>query len=444
MNLQQRLILKGEWFLPENEQEKLSGRLIYDPIEGIRLEVHGIFGHKKNPSYVREHQIIIGWVEGEKYVTLLSSYLKTPDTFSTYVVNYFFYDIKVSAIDLLCFTQINIHFNNLEEWVGISGFEMGDTKDLYKETENKEAKILYKLPQPIECQVESCNLSVIIDFTCKTPTWKIVTTEQSIKQITTIQLKSEKKIFFEDLLTYSVHMSDLFAFGTYQYPVISSVEFVIDGYVVPYFAIQSFRPQQKKDLIPQQMLFIYDDIREYINSILDQWFLLCNKLGGIVWLITEQFTEMGESYVNSFLNLAQAAESIHSKLYNHPKNDPITFRNFINELISYIPNEHREFVRNKINRNDLVLADRVDELMEKCGADLYSKFIPNKDSFVKEVKDTRNYYTHYDGENKTAIASGIDLYYLSKQLQKMLICVLLLEVGIKKDVLLRNIERIGK
>ena len=366
MDLQEKLVLNGEWFLPENEQERLSGRLIYDPEYGIRLEVHGVFGNKSYPSYFREHQIINGWVEGEKYVTLLSAFLKTPNTVSTYIVSYFFYDIKVNSFDFLQFNQINIRFSNLEEWVGISGFKMRSAEDLFNEVEHKEVKVFYKLPQPITYPIQSGKLSFSIDFTCTTPIWKIVTTEQSIKQITTFQLKSQQEINFLDLLKYADYIGNLFSFGIYQYPVINSVEFVVDDFVVPYFAVQSFMPHSKEKLIPQQMLFTYSSIHENMPFILDKWFRLCDKLGGILNLVVEQFVETGGSHVNSFLNLAQAAESIHSKLYNHPKNNPTTFRKLIEELISYIPDEHKDFVRNKISRNDLTLADRIKELLKQC------------------------------------------------------------------------------
>jgi hypothetical protein len=62
--------------------------------------------------------------------------------------------------------------------------------------------------------------------------------------------------------------------------------------------------------------------------------------------------------------------------------------------------------------------------------------------FIKQTKDSRNYYTHLDESMEKKALKGEDLFYLTEKLKLVLVCALLKESGFSIDLieelLLRN------
>jgi hypothetical protein len=63
------------------------------------------------------------------------------------------------------------------------------------------------------------------------------------------------------------------------------------------------------------------------------------------------------------------------------------------------------------------------------------KIIDNKDLFVKQVKWSRNYYTHYSSDGKKKALKDSELLYLSEKLKILLACAFLIEVGFDREKL---------
>jgi hypothetical protein len=66
----------------------------------------------------------------------------------------------------------------------------------------------------------------------------------------------------------------------------------------------------------------------------------------------------------------------------------------------------------------------------------------DKETFLRQVKQSRNFYTHYSEPKKHTLKDG-DLYILSEKLKLLLVCAFLLEIGMehqKLSSLLENID----
>ena len=134
MYLKEKISFKGEWFLPSQQDQRLVGELTYDPSAGSLLNVHGNFSGDILSTSHQTYDIVIGLVEGSRYITLYNvflvnsgrvSFVKDAETSlpnCTYCVNYFFVDFAATRVEDLSFTVANVHFHNLDEWLGISGF----------------------------------------------------------------------------------------------------------------------------------------------------------------------------------------------------------------------------------------------------------------------------------------------------------------------------------
>ena len=89
----------------------------------------------------------------------------------------------------------------------------------------------------------------------------------------------------------------------------------------------------------------------------------------------------------------------------------------------------------KINlqtRLEKIVSDLEKKVSEHSNT-ILNRIIENKDLFVKQIKWSRNYYTHYSLEDKKRALQGKDLFYLSEKLKIVLVCALLVEVGFSKN-----------
>lgn len=66
----EELKIKGQWWLPEKPDVKLSGTLTFSPFEGLHLEVQGSFKEVNLPGKLSEPDIILGLSHEGQNITL--------------------------------------------------------------------------------------------------------------------------------------------------------------------------------------------------------------------------------------------------------------------------------------------------------------------------------------------------------------------------------------
>lgn len=76
--------------------------------------------------------------------------------------------------------------------------------------------------------------------------------------------------------------------------------------------------------------------------------------------------------------------------------------------------------------NTLTLVERLMELVGKCPEEIRKKYIADEKTFIKQIRDSRNYYTHYDKSGKKHILENIDLMILSERIRLIIVCNILL------------------
>jgi hypothetical protein len=110
-------------------------------------------------------------------------------------------------------------------------------------------------------------------------------------------------------------------------------------------------------------------------------------------------------------------------------------------LIQILETYHRRKYKNKIYLKDRIVAI-LDDLTER-GIYLQSIEI-DKDGFSERVKNTRNYYTHYDkSPEKRIISQGNLLIIDIQKLRGLIEIIFLLEIGFTTDFI-NNSRRIDQ
>jgi hypothetical protein len=93
--------------------------------------------------------------------------------------------------------------------------------------------------------------------------------------------------------------------------------------------------------------------------------------------------------------------------------------------------------------NDLKLAQRIEHVLSGC-PNVAARIVGDEgvDAFVRVVKWTRNYYTHYDPSGKERAATeGRDMHRLTVQLRAVLETAFLLELGFDCEAIETGLER---
>lgn len=91
--------------------------------------------------------------------------------------------------------------------------------------------------------------------------------------------------------------------------------------------------------------------------------------------------------------------------------------------------------------NEPTLKERLEELLNNYSNDTLKKVIKDPADFIKKVKDSRNYYTHFDSKLKKKAAKGGDLYYLTERMKLLLTCCLLNIIGFNNNLIQQLLKK---
>lgn len=459
--------IKGEWFLPSDTDNRISGILYYDVVKGLYLELFGDFsGISPFQTYSSsEHNIILGLTTDSKEITLYKSFItnrsgmtlvqnqEAGKPFSRYLVNFVFEGAHFFTEDELKFDKLSTEIVDLDEWVGISGFN--NDYNFEREIElqkKKEFELNYKLPEAINFKL-SDELDGYFNFVMNTSDKHIFTKKITVSQKTllTLKYKSEKD--------YSIILKDLFKFQNFLilalyektntrnitlYNANLRKDYGKAGIVNRQIKLYSNTSSEFKNNVKQKhfmdMLFSYGTIRDSFPTIINNWYKLYDKLESSFNLLIEQFYNDKRFTENTFLNLAQSIESFHAHTRNKTKIPKSEYSEMKNDILSVVDVKYHTWLKEQFNfGNNLNLHSRLEEIIDFCSCDMIDKMI-DKDNFIKDVKNSRNYYTHYSNTLKTKALKGKDLFYLSQKLKMILVCTFLLEIGFDKELLNKLIE----
>jgi hypothetical protein len=194
-----------------------------------------------------------------------------------------------------------------------------------------------------------------------------------------------------------------------------------------------------------ELIFDFPQIRDRFADVLARWIGLQVPYEPVLGLFFGTLYQQASYREQRFLQYAQAIET-----YDRLKRPTATIRDkdehkaLINDVIDAVPEEYRKWLKSELAwSNDLKLAHRIEHVLGGCpnvGARIVGA--EDVDAFVKAVKWTRNYYTHYDPRGKAKAATeGKDMHRLTVQLRAVLETAFLLELGFDCDEIEAGLDR---
>lgn len=323
----------------------------------------------------------------------------------------------------------------MDEWVNVFGFSIDNLPG------QNEATIKYSLPQHIKLAVVD-DYEVFVGFRCKWPKLSIVQNKAGIKQTPYIAIEPIQELSFEQLLNIEFRISTFFelAIAKHVGPKAISAWTEEKKQVDIFFKLLDI-PVQSDCLLPRDMLFTFADTHGLLPTPLENWLAKAERLAPAYSLYTA-IVENPRMYLEQrFLSLAQAVESFHRRSRKNcvlPKSE---HKQKINRIINAVPEDDKYWLQTKLAySNEPTLFNRLEELCDEFSAVL-DGLIPDTALFRRKVRDTRNYYTHYDEKLKKKAAMGQELFNLTQKLKMLLELCFLKEVGFDEITMKRLIER---
>ena len=309
----------GEWWLPDNPEEKIRGTLKFAHGEGGILDLDGNFGDIEGINEFLEVPIILGSSRGEN-ITLhrcsrQKSSLHIPrHSTSQFFVSKIFKGVHFQMPEEIKFKSIAIHYSHLDEWVNISGL---------RHFSHDDGEIKYELPDPIEARInDDYTIKIIgVEFP-----WSRVTKEISIKEKTCIKIEAAEEKSFEELMEMSHRIQQFLslAMGEPVHPLdIKGVtetederraERIYNPPVDIFSRIPFFNPVTRP-LHPKDILFTFREISDRFGNMLRNWIEKSELFEPVYDLHFGTIYDPDLYLELEFLSLMQAIETFHRRKY---------------------------------------------------------------------------------------------------------------------------------
>jgi hypothetical protein len=433
--MERQFEIKGYWWLPEDENNKLAG-LLYMSNDGEHyLELFGTFEDTPFLTKRTEFETINGVSSDGKYYTLSKAIINN-QSFSmngfaniTILINLIFEGVCAKTIQDINFRAFYSTFQYLDDWILINGFNINSDN-------MKKQKVEYSQPETLEYNINNI-FNLNIRFFAYPPPLKITKKEITIKQNIEIELIAENKPlewFLEKIQALKYLLMFLMNSPTehlYLKGKLSDSDNVVTVY---------FRKNNVK--LPKKSLGIYDALIPFANikgrfsEIINIWFSLYNNYRSAFLLFFETIYLLNEklNLENKFLNIVYSLESYHRKNLTYPSSyidkelyEKTIYRELTKNIPDNLENDFKESLKSRIKFGyEYSLRRRIKELF-RSNNNFINDFIIDAEMLHKEIVETRNYYTHYD-EKTEYVRENIDLHNLCEKIKVVIIILFLFEL----------------
>ena len=437
----------GSWWLPEEPSEPISeipqtaipGKLSFDPATGGMLELMGNLdtADPYGDNVGNKFEIIQGFVSGSgKCVTLHGCFVTSisqRDTFSEtkLIVKYIFtgYQYWFDSVEDIVFEKLSVGYTYLNDWMFQNNFNIDVTRTDYKRL--RDYSVSYTSPEPIELPLDNTTIEL----------WSASGQSSTITEVT---LKNEYRLtitpqeplrLIEYLKLINFHVPNFLtlATGHTNFPLnVSGIISEDRGGMSIFYKALGYADKARR-ISPWPMLFTFKDVKEDLLKYLSNWIIKAEKLKATYELyFREQYSKV-VVLDSEFLNLAQALEAYHRNVYGGEYLTKEEYEPIKTAIICAIPKcvdkSHRDALEGLLKYgNQYSLRTRLkivfSEVLSKQSDDL-KKLVGNPTYFIHRLVETRNYFTHRDGEPNTAVLNDDELYQFTRKMRMLLqICFL--------------------
>jgi hypothetical protein len=445
---------KGIWWLPHRPEKRVYGTLKFDPVTGARLDLFGSLRGDADDDFLQS-EIVLGEYSSGKPITLYRCYenkqnisayaLTTSEGFPVtgMIINYVFDGHHFSSEADIQFQSLNVGFSHLRNWA--------DATRIKTSCDREKIEASYAPPQDIEAHLPQVGTITLAYGSSLSHTFS----NAKINKTFAISLEAPEPKSFEEWWRVIYLLRVFFSLATrhavHPLHLEETVEVEVeypDGEIGKtckrtdiFFRLKQV-PSDSSTEGPNNMLFTLKDLGGEWESCLQNWFAKADLLEPVYELYFGTLHNAGMYPIHQFSSLIQALESYHRRTSNKTSLPKAEFRQRIRAILEAVPEGLRSWLQSKLNfSNELPLGQRLEEIMATY-CDIFGTY-KDQAAFIKRVKDTRNYLTHYDAKSRGKAAHGEELHNLSSSLKLLVEMCLLKELGLS-DKAIRHVLTRGQ
>jgi hypothetical protein len=441
--------VRGIWFLPFKPEAGIPGFLEYTSAKGVELQLMGIFETGRGVDHRPE--LINGISEDGKRITLYkcSRFQRTfsTNTYETsrYDALYLFVGKHFNSVEELKFENITCVLADFDLWVGAYGFKKIESND-----ETRKIDIEYERPEDLEFKVTD-TINFAIRFNAEYPLGKR-RSKATIIQTTGAKIWSNAGTTkFEDLLDWFQSFQRLMTLAYFTRPLIDRVtvglkEIPDDGeeYISAidlYFQTDTTKDNYKSISSNNYFLFGYKEVKENFGSILKRWFMIEDLLQPTVAGLTEAFMKRSLPVEFRFLGLAQAIETFHRRTSDDAKYNNEDHRGRLESILNGTSDNYKDWLKERLQySHEPSLKARLKELAAGIPEPVKKLLCkPSVSKFLNQIRDNRNYYTHYNEDLRSRVVRLSELFILAERMKIFLVCLVLKEIGFTEKEVVKTI-----
>ncbi|HNT26571.1 MAG TPA: hypothetical protein PKH10_00195 [bacterium] len=390
------LVVKGDWWFPGKEQEKVRGELRFSEEKGSRL-----FLAPSNLPLIKKTDIILGLTDNNDKITLYDCYLQR---FGLIGLREYEFESRnlfwgVHFEDIPHFSRIDFQSETLSQWVNIDGFTHREDITLRP----GESAIFYKKPEDVKLGKWDCCTCYLIFKVVQISSGRS-SHKQELKQEVSLRLDYEEEVVFIDIESQAHALMNMLAFAA-DSPVYSNE---MTGYTlatgempIGIYSRQHIRGSLTKEKEVSHFLFEFTDVHEHAPQFIEKWIDL--SLGDL-----SPFTNnyIAEKYIPS----------------------GFVERKFL-EYVRCLEVYHRKTSR----QNSMKLKERLLEIVGKYryNIELFSDYAVEE--FCERAKNGRHYLTHYEEKADQERMSLNEMVEKTNKMKILIDICLLAEMGFSKE-----------
>lgn len=426
----------GYWYLPNDKQNKLYGTLQINKNNNLELKLCGVFGGLNEQFNYENIKVINGFTKCGKKITLLECSEESFDfnmpgiPSKNYTPQCMIIGEHFNCVNDIKINSVSSRYTDLSKWIRIAPFER-EIQD-----KDKEFVLRYKLPEPRVYKLKDYTVKLSFKSTMKGDSL----TECTIHQKTLINFEDLGEKSLDSTLDLINDFSEFLTLCLGEKVNPYDIQGVTaSGDKIPIAWNGMVLNEDSKKTI-HNILVPYTFIQDKFQQCLENWYEKNDKLKPIINYVVEAY-EKAFYVPMSFLKIVQAFEAFSRRMRDNCKIDVKEHQSRVNYIINKIDNDdYKQWLIDKLRySNEPNLNSRIKDLFTELD------FIINmsgkeKKRIANKITRTRNYYTHFDEENKKNSMSVNEIFYITQYILLGLRVLIMIELGLDKKFIKNQID----
>jgi hypothetical protein len=437
----------GEWWLPENPENRAHGTLRYacanieleltGPLESVTTETSAGVGGK----FV-DYPCIHGQSnEGMRY-TLLTSFVSEYGTTTKYSPIYIIVGSHTADAASLNLSSVSFFCNHWDRFIACGG--LFSLKKKQGSDEFKSAMIRFIQSKKASWHITNIAATLELDVESKLRCGEM-SAEISARPFAVFTPDSSQKLdwFIKKIWRFCYLITLL----SDERITPTGFQIDVEGEESPCWLLYGVTKEvaDGHTLTAPSLLFHLGHVYGDFQAILEKWFTVTDMLLNAIHLTMDAHRNLDQTGQGRFLLLAHAAEVISRATMSSEymsRRDYATVKRVVMDAIpSEVHKDHRMSLKSKIKYgNEYAFHKRVRLLIESLTKPAQEIVCRDPKAFARGVADTRNYYTHFTDELSPKALPPIAMYWATEKLLFLVRIVLFKYLGIPEEVIVKRMK----